>query len=196
MAKLKFGMIVTDMRGKLGGHVFSKNRSGAYSRTKVTPVNPQTASQTAVRSLFAQISQGWSGLTQANRDSFNGRVADYSKTDVFGDLKNPSGKALYQRLNQNLGISNQSLITVAPSPVGVPTYTLSSVDFVHGIKLFAVLHFGMFKRVISRKNNSRSINTSEQWTTSGFINTDLERTRVLVKFQESHFNILELYCER
>lgn len=45
MAKIKFGMMMTDARGKLGGQVFSKNRSGSYVRTKVTPVNPQTTTQ-------------------------------------------------------------------------------------------------------------------------------------------------------
>ena len=43
MAKIKFGMMMTDASGKLGGQVFSKNRGGSYVRTKVTPTNPQTA---------------------------------------------------------------------------------------------------------------------------------------------------------
>jgi hypothetical protein len=55
MAKIKFGMMMTDARGKLGGHVFSKNRSGAYVRTKVTPVNGQTTAQTGVRAIFGAI---------------------------------------------------------------------------------------------------------------------------------------------
>src|SRR3546814_19213217 len=99
MAKVKFGALMTDARGKLGGHVFSKNRAGSYLRTKVTPVNPQTIYQTSVRALFGAISSQWSGLSQAVRDSFNGAVADWATTDIFGDLKNPSGKALFQRLN-------------------------------------------------------------------------------------------------
>jgi len=46
--KMKFGAIVVDGRGKIGGHVASKNRGGAYLRTKVTPSNPQTGYQAAV----------------------------------------------------------------------------------------------------------------------------------------------------
>lgn len=61
--KLKFGAIVVDGRGKIGGHVASKNGAGAYLRTKVTPTNPQTARQSFVRALFAAITAAWSGLT-------------------------------------------------------------------------------------------------------------------------------------
>jgi len=120
MAKIKFGMMMTDARGKLGGQVFSKNRSGSYIRTKVTPTNPQTAYQTAVRAIFALISAAWSALTAAERATWNGAVGDWSTTDVFGDLKNPSGKNLHQRLNQNLQNVGQAVITSAPAKTTLP----------------------------------------------------------------------------
>lgn len=53
--KIKWGMMMTDGRGKLGGQVASKNRAGAYVRTKVTPVNPRTTQQQAIRTLFGSI---------------------------------------------------------------------------------------------------------------------------------------------
>lgn len=115
MAKIKFGMVVTDARGKLGGQVFSKNRSGAYVRTKVTPVNPATAAQTSVRSSFGAISQAWSALTEAQRIGFNDAVQNWATTDIFGDLKNPTGKNLFLRLNQQLVQSGQAQITDAPA---------------------------------------------------------------------------------
>lgn len=116
MAKVKLGAIVVDMRGKLGGHVFAQNKGGNYVRTKTTPSNPQTVAQSSVRNMFANISQGWSQLTQAGRDSFDNQIANYAKTNVFGDLKNPTGKALYQRLNQNLALTEQLPITACVPP--------------------------------------------------------------------------------
>lgn len=120
MAKIKFGMMMTDASGKLGGQVFSKNRGGSYVRTKTTPSNPQTSAQMAIRGMFAGISSGWSTLTEASRQSFNGFVASYATTDIFGDIRNPSGKALYQKLNQNMAITGQSAITQCISPQEVP----------------------------------------------------------------------------
>ncbi len=117
--KIKFGAIVTDGRGKLGGHVASKNRGGSYLRTKVTPSNPQTAFQSAVRAALGNFSAAWSGLTSAARESFNGAVAQWSKTDIFGDIKNPTGKNLFTRLNINLANTGQADISVAPDKVEI-----------------------------------------------------------------------------
>lgn len=120
MAKIKFGAIVVDGRNKIGGHVLAKNKAGNYMRTKTTPVNPSTTFQTEVRSIFGDLASGWSSLTEAQRDSFNARVSEYAKTDIFGDLRNPSGKTLYQQLNQNLRLSGQGVISTCPAPSATP----------------------------------------------------------------------------
>lgn len=125
MAKIKFGAIVVDGSGKLGGHVFSKNRGGNYLRTKTTPTNPQTAMQGYVRSIFAAISSAWSGLTANQRQSWEDRRAEYARTNIFGDLKNPNGKALFQRLNQNLMLAGESMLLVCPSSSEVVNATVS-----------------------------------------------------------------------
>jgi len=125
--KMKFGAIVVDGRGKIGGHVASKNRAGAYLRTKVTPVNPQTAFQLGVRNRFTGLSQGWRGLTEGQRTSWNAAVTDYQVTDIFGDLKNPTGINLYQRLNNNLLTIGEAQVSVPPLPSAVQAVVLASI---------------------------------------------------------------------
>lgn len=127
MAKIKFGAMMVDASGKLGGQVFSKNRGGAYIRTKATPLNPQTTAQMTIRGIFASISSAWSGLQEESRQSFNNLVSSYARTDIFGDLRNPSGKNLFQRLNQNLVISGQPQITTCVQPSEVPFANLAEV---------------------------------------------------------------------
>lgn len=127
--KIKFGAIVTDGRGKLGGHVLAKNRSGNYMRTKVTPVNPQTVYQQSQRSALGTLSSGWSGLTDAQRNAWNGAVDDFQKTDIFGDLKTPTGKNLYTGLNRNLLNAGQALINTPPSPSAIPNLVVTSSDY-------------------------------------------------------------------
>ena len=127
--KVKFGSLITDGRGKIGGHVASKNRGGAYLRTKVTPVNPQTPEQSTVRSRFTSLSQGWRGLTAAQRAAWNGAVSNFQKTDIFGDIKNPSGSNLYLRLNANIleGAGTAIVNPPLPSEVESPlTVTLTA----------------------------------------------------------------------
>lgn len=142
MAKIKFGMMMTDASGKLGGQVFSKNRGGSYVRTKVTPTNPQSTAQMSVRGVFASISSRWSSLTEAQRESFNGFVSAYARTDIFGDLRNPSGKSLFQRLNQNLELSGQAQIDVCTSPSEVPFANLESATGAVTGATFAVDYAG------------------------------------------------------
>lgn len=119
MAKIKFGAMMVDARGKLGGHVFSKNRAGAYVRSKVTPSNPQTADQVAQRALLASASQSWRGLTEVERLAWNGAVANYATTNVFGDIVNPTGATLHTRLNINVALVGGAPITTPPLPVGI-----------------------------------------------------------------------------
>lgn len=131
--KLKWsGFGATDGRGKINGHVASKNRAGAYARTKVTPVNPQTSFQIAVRARLSTFSTGWRALTQAVRDQWDAAVGGFAKTDVFGDLRNPTGKNLYTRLNQNLVSVGEPAITTPPLPTGVETVTVGAVVMAEG----------------------------------------------------------------
>jgi hypothetical protein len=117
--KVKFGAIVVDGRGKIGGHVMSKNRAGAYMRTKVTPVNPNTLAQVAVRSRLSGRAIGWRGLTAAQRLQWNAAVASFSRTNIFGDIKQPTGFNLYVKLNSNLLNAGAAVISVPPLPQAV-----------------------------------------------------------------------------
>lgn len=132
--KIKWGMMMTDGRGKLGGQVASKNRAGAYVRTKVTPVNAQSTAQMGVRSNFATISAMWRGLTDENRASWNEAVNNWQKTDVFGDLKTPSGFNLFMRLCTPLQNAFNDVIigSYAPSPVEMPALSTVSAEYVTG----------------------------------------------------------------
>lgn len=102
MAKCKFGMMMTDARGKLGGHVFTKNRSGAVIRTKVTPTNPKTDAQAGARSALGISSAQWSNLSESQREAWIARAALQSKTNIFGDQYFASGKNLFVGVNANL----------------------------------------------------------------------------------------------
>lgn len=123
MAKIKFGMMMTDARNKLGGQVFSKNRGGAYIRTKVTPANAQTSFQTAVRSILTFLAQNFRALTANQILAWNNAVSDFSGTDIFGDVRNPSGINLYIRLNANLAKIGEAYITAPPLPTNVEALT-------------------------------------------------------------------------
>lgn len=131
-AKIKWGALVVDGRGKVGGHVLAKNRNGAYIRTKVTPGNPQTVAQGIVRNNFAANAQGWRGLTAAQRQAWISAVSNFIGTNIFGDSKTLSGFQLYVRINNNLRFISESVLTAPPLPTAVNAFLTFSVVVAEG----------------------------------------------------------------
>ena len=129
MARIKFGMMMTDARGKLGGHVFTKARSGATVRTRVTPVNGQTSAQGAVRSRFGSLSQSWSSLSEEQRIAWNSKASTVGKTNIFGDSYYPSGKNLYVAINTNILNAGGSAINIPPADIAPPDVLFNGISF-------------------------------------------------------------------
>lgn len=127
MALIKFGMMMSDARGKLGGQVFTKTRSGATVRTKVTPTNPQTAAQQNARAILGNLSASWRTLSEEQRNGWISAVDGFTRTNIFGDTYNPSGKNLFVGLNSNLATVGKPVIETPPVPVELPSYVLESV---------------------------------------------------------------------
>lgn len=127
MAKIKYSALVSEMRNKLNGSVASKNRYGNYFRNKVTPVNPQTSYQQNQRSMLANLSASWRGLTQAQIAGWNQANQNFPKTDIFGDRMILSGQALFISLNKNLLNAGQSSIDDAPVPGDIPSFSMSTL---------------------------------------------------------------------
>lgn len=119
--------IVADIRNKLNGTVFAKNRYGLYGRTKVTPVNPQTTRQQANRAVFGNQSTAWRGLTQDQRNTWIAAAPLFPVTDVFGNSQILSGQALFVRLNSNLVNIGESIILTAPTPVSFPAVIMTGL---------------------------------------------------------------------
>jgi len=126
MASIKFGNVVVDMRGKISGNVYSKNKGGAYSRVRVVPSNPQTSYQSSVRADFTALSQEWRGLTEAQRTSWIQAVGNYGRVNRVGDSHNLSGNSLYVSLNKNLADVGISSNPSAPAPESVDTVEVST----------------------------------------------------------------------
>jgi len=190
--KAKFGAIVTDGRGKIGGHVASKNRAGAYFRTKVTPVNPQTSSQADARNRLTSISQSWRGLTDDQRSAWNASVSDFSKTDIFGDLRSPSGFNLYQRLNNNLLNVGQAMIEIPPVPSEVGAFTNMSFTAAAAVPALSIT----FADAIEAGMSVKLLATSPQSAGKSFVKSEYRQIDVLTSADESPLNALAVYVAK
>lgn len=120
--KIRFGSIVTDGSGKLGGHVYSKNRGGNYVRTNRVPSNPRTAAQVLARSRFGQASAGWRSLTENQRAAWAEFADSNPYSDSFGQQKHLSASSAYTR-------SSNNLLIVGKSPIATPADVRESIVF-------------------------------------------------------------------
>ena len=128
MALVKFGAGVSEMRGKEGGVIYSKNAYGSYMKTKVSPTNPQTKYQQDVRAVLQGIASSWKDLTQTQKDNWKDLGAQVERVNRFGDITNFTGFTLFMKLNLNIITVGGSAITAAPSVPTIPT--LVAGDFI------------------------------------------------------------------
>lgn len=119
MAKVAFSALVNDLRNKVGGNVFTKVRSGAMVRIKVSPTQPRTSAQTAVRANFTALSKAWDTISQSQRNGWIALAASLPKKDVFGNTFYLTGLQMFQALNRNLQEIGVAVIDDAPASVSV-----------------------------------------------------------------------------
>lgn len=121
--KSKWGALMVDGRGKLGGHVATKNRQGSALRTKVSPIQRRSNSQQLIKSRFTNLSQDWRDLTADQRAAWNAAAPDYIFTNIFGDNYSPTGKNLFMLVNQNILLGGGTQISTPILPVSPDALT-------------------------------------------------------------------------
>jgi hypothetical protein len=121
MAKLVYGPIVSDARKKIAGSVFTKVRSGAIARKKVSPIQPRTSTQMNVRANFTALAKAWSGATMddTKRAAWNALAQQYPQKDKFGASHILTGLQFFVRLNRNRNSIGLGNLYDAPSTLSV-----------------------------------------------------------------------------
>lgn len=127
MALVKFGAGVSEMRGKEGGVVYSRNAYGSYIKTKVSPVNPNTSKQQTQRALMGNLAQLWSTLSGAQVAAWDALGDEVTRVNRFGDSTNYKGFGLFMRLNRNLSAIGVSAIETPPSIPTISDLSLTSL---------------------------------------------------------------------
>lgn len=113
--KITPGPLAGEMKGSLGNTVFSRNKGGAYARTRVVPVNPNSPAQQRARLDFNTATQRWTNiLTPAQRASWNVYAAAVPMTDSLGSTILLSGQQHYIRSNAARFAAGLAPVDTAP----------------------------------------------------------------------------------
>ena len=101
--------------GSIHGVTSSRNRYGQYRRTKAQPVNPNTTKQTEARTRFAEGSQAWRGLTEAQRAGWIALAAQRPVTDRLGQTQYLTGAQTFVGAYCTASVLGSTAPTNAPA---------------------------------------------------------------------------------
>lgn len=119
MARIKLSSLLTDLSGKVGNVVYTKNATGAVCRTRVDPANPRTALQIAARNALTACGALWAALTPTERSEWEAYAAGTPVPSRMGGTQLVSGFDMFCRhatLSQEAGITP---LTTAPTVMGL-----------------------------------------------------------------------------
>lgn len=123
MARVKYGSIITELKGSIGGQTFQSIRGGFIIRNK--PVSPKVRSrvQSGTRTIMGLLAQSWRTLSDAQRTTWSAVAPSYPHTDKFGDPASFTGYQLFIRCNLYLLAMNENPILsgALPDELFVPT---------------------------------------------------------------------------
>jgi hypothetical protein len=115
MASIKLGSVVSDIRGSIGGTVYSRNGGGAYAKARIKGTDPKTAKQQVVRSIMSGLIGTWAALTSTVRGNWGVYAREVPLINRLGDSINISGYNMWCRTK-----AISELIGVA-APAAAPT---------------------------------------------------------------------------
>src|ERR1039457_2303754 len=96
---LIFGPDVTDKSGKTGGIIYSKNKSGPYTKGRVKSKNPQTNAQQVNREIHGQLMKQWKSM-EVDQIAFNEYASLHPVQSRMGHTVYLSGINWFVRINR------------------------------------------------------------------------------------------------
>lgn len=121
MPKIKFSTLVSGVKGKSNGSVFSTNSGGAYFRTNKTGGGKKSARWDKNKAGFSSLAQSWKMLSDEEQEAWNNATLAYMTLNAFGDSRKPSGYELFMRLNGALIAVNKPVLTLPAVPRELPS---------------------------------------------------------------------------
>jgi len=130
MAKAKFGALVTDMRGKIGGHVFQGNGFTTSVRTGYSGKGGFAFRNVLFKEINTDIDHNYRDLTTTQKQDWDLLASKYPIADNFGDFIYLTGQNLYRRNYTAFYSSGQSgTIDPATAVSVLPSSELQFVAF-------------------------------------------------------------------
>jgi hypothetical protein len=114
--------------GKEGLHVSWPGRNGLIRRTLVTPRNPQTPAQQAVRQKLATQAAAYDQLTDEQQEAWIAAAAQMQSNSTLGESGPLTGLQLFTKVNCSLLAIGGDPVTLPPAKPVFPPLPISGLD--------------------------------------------------------------------
>ena len=136
MARIQYGALVTELKGKIGGTVFQSGRYGFQVRNKPTPIRTASGVQARVRGIMLTVSKAWRTLTSAERLAFDAIAPSWPALDSFGNPMLLTGYNVFCKTNWWLSQMDLPMNNVASLPAALWQPTSLGLNVAVGTSTF------------------------------------------------------------
>lgn len=119
MAKFK-SIVYAEIRGKVNGLVYSRNRFAAYARNKTSPVQPRTPSVMLRRQVLTNLAREWRELSDTDRAEWIQFASQLQRTNTLGDVIQLTGLQVFILYNATRALFGLNKTTAPPPTVEQP----------------------------------------------------------------------------
>lgn len=128
MALLKFGAIITDTRGSIGGTTVKLTRAGPVIQNKSNPTRRLSQLTALQKARVALLADAWKNtLTAPQREDWRDFAAANPLPNTWGDLFPITGVAFYLRVNLALASVGAARLDDAPADQSVTAFTSATL---------------------------------------------------------------------
>jgi hypothetical protein len=115
MARVQYGVIVTELKGKINGQVFQGGANGFVLRNKGYTRGSTSVLRQAANNNLVTNTSNWRNLTDGQRASWNSGTANWLFTNKFGATYTGSGFQVFNSLNTTLLSLGLTPVSTMPS---------------------------------------------------------------------------------
>ena len=121
---VRFGSIVTEGAGKVGGQIIQRGSFGQILRNLRPPIIRKQEFETKNRSNVSRVASLWRLLSASDKSSWGVLASGLTRYNKFGVAYTPSGYQIFLECNLNISFLGPSaVIETAPGSPSFPTVT-------------------------------------------------------------------------
>lgn len=120
MANVKYGVIVTEIKGSIGGTCFQGGNVGYVIRNKSYTARTNGSARQTVNYWLTQLAYTWRTLSSGNKAAWAAIAATWTFTDRFGNVYQGSAYQIYMSYN---GLRLALYLTAVTTPNALVTPT-------------------------------------------------------------------------